>query len=104
MECFVGHRRPFGVFFREFRELLHEDSDLYELDIFEGWIPVYVRIYYDYTGAREAVFEKGYHGNIIPGHNAIEDIMFAFHVWTVNGSIRKVYDLFVEDDVSVAAV
>lgn len=99
---FVGACWEAGVSVCEFSELLHQDCDLDKLDVSVRWIPVDVSVDDDAPRPGYSVFEEGHDGNVVSWHDPVEDVVFALHVWPVDGRVCKVDDLLVQQDVFAA--
>ena len=83
----------------KFRDTLHQNGDLYKLDVLERRVPEDVHVSDDEPGSCSTVFKECDHSNVISGHDAVEDVVFALHVWTVDGSVGKVDELLVQQDI-----
>ena len=84
---------------REARQLVHQNRDLHDLDVFEFGVPVDVGVRDDHARPGCAVLEEGGHGDVVFGHHAVEDVWLALHVRPVDGRVRKVDQLLFEQDV-----
>lgn len=80
----------------EFGDLLHEDGDLNEFDVVEERVPEDVGINHDESRSSLTVLEEGDHGDVVFRHDAVEDIVFSLHIWTVDGDGCKVNHFFTE--------
>ncbi len=91
-----------STFLGEFGDLLHEDGDLNEFDIVEERVPEDVRIDHDESRSSLAVLEEGDHRDVVFRHDTVEDIVFPFHIWTIDGDGCKVNHFFIETYVLAA--
>lgn len=82
-------------------EAFHQDGNLHKFDICESGIPEDVHIPDDESCSSSAIFQEGNDRNIVSRHDAVEDIVFSFHIWPVDGSVGEVDELLVQQYVPV---
>lgn len=99
---FVQARGMLRASVGEFGDLLHEDGDLHEFDVVEERVPEDVRIDHDESRSGLTVLEEGNHRDVVFRHDAIEDIVFPFHIWTIYGDGCEVDHLLAETYVFAA--
>ena len=85
-----------GPFLRESRNLLDQNRHLNELHILEGRIPEDMSIHDNQSGPGESILEERRHGDVVPRHDAIEDIMLTLHIGAVDSSVGKINQLFIQ--------
>ena len=73
-----------------------------ELHVSVRRVPVNVRVDDDAPRPRDSVLEKGDHGDVVSWHDSVEDVVFALHVWPVDGRVGEVDNLLVQQDVFAA--
>ena len=69
------------------------------LDILELRVPEQVKVDYHLTSTSLTTLEEGNSCYIVTCHDAIENVVLALHVWTVDGSVGKVDELLVQQDI-----
>jgi len=58
-------------------------------------IPEEMGIHNNESRACVPVFQKGNDSDVITRHDTIEDVVLAFHIWSVDGNVGKVNVRFV---------
>ena len=100
----VGAGRHVRPLLGELGRLVHEDGGLHELDVDEFGVPVDVRVSDNHACPSHAIFKERQDRDVVPRHHAIEDVVLALHVRSVDGRVAKVDQLLVQADELLALV
>ena len=85
--------RPASELLADPLELVHEESDLDELDVPVLWIPEDVRVGNDEPHARLMMLEQGNGSDLIPGHHPIEHVLRLPEVGSTHGDLIELDEL-----------
>ena len=90
---------PLCVPLRKLGNLLHQNRNLDELDVFVHGVPEDVCRRDDEPRPGHSVFQEGHDGDVVAGHDSVEDVVLSLHVRPVDGRVGEIDHMLVEQDV-----
>src|SRR5690242_940424 len=82
-------------------DAFQENSYLNELNIGECGVPKDVDISNDEPGASDTVLKESNNCNVVTRHDTVEYIVLSLHIRSVDGSVGKVDELLIQQDVPI---